>query len=178
MAVTIGGQPATVLYAGWVQDSIAGLYQVNAQLPSLTPTTANSSKFTTVAGANVSAIADNVQLPVKVTVNGQTSQDGVSIWVAPRLKVTAPATKTGTVGTQWDTTEQRVDDIRRDCSLPLCRHFGLAALGLIALKHTRSHHWLSGGQHERSVPHHCHGDRFLANTRDGSATFTLTIGPA
>jgi hypothetical protein len=104
VAVTIGGQPATVLYAGWVQDSIAGLYQVNAQLPSLTPTTANSSKFTTVAGANVSAIADNVQLPVKVTMNGQTSQDGVSIWVAPRLKVTAPATLSGTVGTQWATT--------------------------------------------------------------------------
>ena len=37
VAVTIGAQPATVLYAGWVQDSIAGLYQVNAQLPSLTP---------------------------------------------------------------------------------------------------------------------------------------------
>ncbi|HEV2448238.1 MAG TPA: hypothetical protein VGS58_20040, partial [Candidatus Sulfopaludibacter sp.] len=32
-AVTIGGVAGTVNYAGWVPDSIAGLYQINVQLP-------------------------------------------------------------------------------------------------------------------------------------------------
>jgi uncharacterized protein (TIGR03437 family) len=33
--VTIGGQPASVSYAGFVADSIAGLYQVNAAVPNV-----------------------------------------------------------------------------------------------------------------------------------------------
>lgn len=32
-AVTIGGTTATVTYAGWVADSVAGLYQIDAQVP-------------------------------------------------------------------------------------------------------------------------------------------------
>jgi uncharacterized protein (TIGR03437 family) len=31
--VSIGGQTATVTYAGWVADSVAGLYQINATVP-------------------------------------------------------------------------------------------------------------------------------------------------
>jgi uncharacterized protein (TIGR03437 family) len=34
IGVTIGGQTATITYAGWVADSVAGLYQVNATVPS------------------------------------------------------------------------------------------------------------------------------------------------
>jgi uncharacterized protein (TIGR03437 family) len=33
IAVTIGGQSAAVTYAGWVADSVAGLYQINATVP-------------------------------------------------------------------------------------------------------------------------------------------------
>jgi hypothetical protein len=105
VAVTVGGQAATVQYAGWVQDTIAGLYQVNVLLPSLTAVSGtNSGKFTTKDGAQVAAITDLVQLPVKVAFNGLSSQDGVTMWVAPRLLVTAPSGITngylqGTVGT-------------------------------------------------------------------------------
>ena len=33
VTVTIGGTAATVTYAGWVADSVAGLYQINATVP-------------------------------------------------------------------------------------------------------------------------------------------------
>jgi uncharacterized protein (TIGR03437 family) len=33
-SVTIGGKTAAVTYAGWVSDSVAGLYQINATVPS------------------------------------------------------------------------------------------------------------------------------------------------
>jgi uncharacterized protein (TIGR03437 family) len=90
--VTVGGQPATVSYAGWVKDSIAGLYQVNAKLPA-------------TSALNLTSNAP-VQLPVVVsfTGSGASSQTaGVTMWVAPRLQVLAPAALTGTVGQTWPT---------------------------------------------------------------------------
>jgi uncharacterized protein (TIGR03437 family) len=57
--VTIGGQSATVTYAGWVADSVAGLYQINATVP-------------TKAAASSAA-------PVLVTMGGVTSQAGVTM---------------------------------------------------------------------------------------------------
>jgi uncharacterized protein (TIGR03437 family) len=101
--VTIGGQPAPVSYAGWTPDSIAGLYQVNVQLPSTTATVANSGKFTTTAGTQIATITAPVQLPLVVTANGRSSQSGVNLWVAPRLKVSGPSGSglTGTVGVAW-----------------------------------------------------------------------------
>ena len=59
--VTIGGQSATVTYAGWVADSVAGLYQINATVP-------------TKAAASSAA-------PVLVTMGGVTSQAGVTMAV-------------------------------------------------------------------------------------------------
>ena len=59
--VTIGGKAATVSYAGWVYDSVVGLYQINAAIPS----TATSA-------------SDN---PVVVTVGGVNSQAGVTVYV-------------------------------------------------------------------------------------------------
>jgi len=59
VGVTIGGQTATVTYAGWVADSVAGLYQINATVPS---------KLT----------AGNSQV-VLVTVGTATSQLGVTM---------------------------------------------------------------------------------------------------
>lgn len=57
--VTIEGQAATVTYAGWVADSVAGLYQINATVPT---------KATT-----------NTAAPVVVTIGGVSSQAGVTM---------------------------------------------------------------------------------------------------
>jgi uncharacterized protein (TIGR03437 family) len=61
VTVTIGGIAATVTYAGWVADSVTGLYQVNVTVP----------KATTSTSA--------VSLPVVVTANGVASQTGVTL---------------------------------------------------------------------------------------------------
>ncbi len=101
--VTIGGLPATVVYAGWVADTIAGLYQVNVKLPG-----SGAGSFTTSTGATISSITAPVQLPVVVTAHGVSSQPGVTVWVAPRLLVTAPTALTGTVGVTWPTSGNAV----------------------------------------------------------------------
>jgi uncharacterized protein (TIGR03437 family) len=59
--VTIGGAAATVTYAGWVANSVAGLYQINATVPSKG----------LIAGP----------VPVLVTAGGVTSQAGVTMVV-------------------------------------------------------------------------------------------------
>lgn len=87
--VNIGGVGGLVNFAGWVTDSIAGLYQVNVQLPSLT-----GGSFVDVNGNPVTSIAGPTQLPVQVVLGSggsQTmSQSNVTIWVTPRLKVKDP----------------------------------------------------------------------------------------
>lgn len=104
--VTIGGISATVVYAGWVADTIAGLYQVNVKLPGTAA--GGSNTFTTSTGTTVSTITAPVQLPVVVTANGKSSQPGVTIWVAPKLLVTAPSNLSGTVGISWPSTSNAV----------------------------------------------------------------------
>jgi hypothetical protein len=99
--VKIGGVSATpVKYAGWVADSIAGLYQVNATLPSTTGTfytaTADCVNYT---GA-ITNVTQPTQLPVCVqSCDGTYSQPGVMVWVAPRLVVDAPTAASGTPAT-------------------------------------------------------------------------------
>jgi uncharacterized protein (TIGR03437 family) len=56
--VTIGGQAATVTYAGWVVDSVAGLYQINATVPT---------KGLTAGAAAVIVTAGGVQSQAGVT---------------------------------------------------------------------------------------------------------------
>jgi len=68
VTVTIGGLAATVSYAGWVGDSVAGLYQINA----LVPAKANPSVAIPPAVSNV---------PVVVTIGGVSSQVGVTMAV-------------------------------------------------------------------------------------------------
>lgn len=96
--VTIGGVAATVTYAGWVADSIAGLYQVNARLPGRAAGT-----FHPVGGGTFTNLLAPVQLPVVVTAGSVASQANVSLWVAPQLKVTPPTGSglSGIVGTAW-----------------------------------------------------------------------------
>ncbi len=100
--VTVGGAAATVTYAGFAPDAVAGLYQINATLP------ASTGSFTTMSGATVSGITAPVQLPVSVAVGSATSQTGVSVWVAPSLKVVAPTSLTGTVGIAWSSSNNAV----------------------------------------------------------------------
>jgi uncharacterized protein (TIGR03437 family) len=97
--VTIGGQPAVVTYAGWVADSVAGQYQVNVRLPG-----SSAGTFTSAAGLPIAPpLTTPVKLPVVVTVRNRASQPGVTIWVAPRLKVTGPggAGLHGSAGVPW-----------------------------------------------------------------------------
>jgi uncharacterized protein (TIGR03437 family) len=113
--VSFGGQNGVVKYAGWVPGTVAGLYQVNVQLPSRT---ASSGHFTTVSGATPTTLTTAVQLPVVVTANSVTSQTGVTVWVTPSLKVepipadvlanTFTFTATGTVGVAWGSVNSSV----------------------------------------------------------------------
>ena len=81
--VTIGGVQGTVTYAGFVPDSIAGLYQIDVQLPKTT----GAGTYTTLAGTSVSTIVAPMQLPVVVTANAVQSPNVVNLWIAPKLKV-------------------------------------------------------------------------------------------
>jgi Putative Ig domain len=102
-SVTIGGRAATITYAGFVPDGIAGLYQINAKLP-----VNGTSAFTNTAGTSIATLTAPVQLPVVVTANSRTSQAGVSIWVTPRLRVRPPTALSGTVGVAWASTNNVV----------------------------------------------------------------------
>ena len=84
---TVGGVAATVKYAGWAPDAIAGLYQVNLLLP------AKIVSLTDIAGAAVTTFSVPVQVPVVVTLaNATHSQSKVGIFVQPAqtLKALAP----------------------------------------------------------------------------------------
>ena len=87
----IGGvSTGTVAYAGFVADTVAGLYQLNVPLPSTTGTFYPNYPLMNNPITNITA---PVQLPLQITLNG-VSQPGVTIWVAPRLKVTDPLSNT------------------------------------------------------------------------------------
>ena len=95
-AVTIGNVAATsVGFAGFVDTAITGLYQINVTLP------VSSASFTTPAGCGPTppqtpcttvSLTGPVALPIQISSQGQTSQAGVTIWVAPRLLMTASPT--------------------------------------------------------------------------------------
>jgi hypothetical protein len=99
--VDIGGVTGTVTYAGFVADTVAGLYQINVQLPASTGTTFYPNYPLT--SLPLTAITAPVQLPVHVTVGGVTSQDKVTVWVNPRLLLTGPTGSAldATVGIPW-----------------------------------------------------------------------------
>ena len=66
VTATINAVTATVTYAGWVADSIAGLYQVNLSVPS---------------GALPNGASGPTAVPVVVTIGGKGSQAGVTMYV-------------------------------------------------------------------------------------------------
>jgi hypothetical protein len=86
VSLSVGNQPVTsILYAGWVPDTIAGLYQVTFRLPD---NIANG--FTTASGALLQSVTAPIQVPLTVTSNSVTTQTGVNLYVAPRLLMTGP----------------------------------------------------------------------------------------
>ncbi len=99
--VTVGGVNAPVTYAGFVADTVAGLYQINVQLPATTGSTLYP--YYPLTSSPISTLTTAAQLPIQLTVGGQTSQNGVTVWVAPRLKVTGPTGNAlnATVGVSW-----------------------------------------------------------------------------
>jgi uncharacterized protein (TIGR03437 family) len=100
--VKIGGVAGTVLFAGFVPNTVAGLYQIDVQLPASTGNTFHPDYPTNVATA-ITTIASPVQLPVQVAIGSTPvyAQSGVMLWVAPKLNVEPPTLISGTVGVTW-----------------------------------------------------------------------------
>jgi uncharacterized protein (TIGR03437 family) len=113
--VTVGGQPASVQYAGWVSGSVAGLYQINVQLPGATPTMPEGSAAWTydtgnpdISGTSTPASIGTTTaalVPVVITTpsNSKTSQTtGVDLWLLQGLKgtVTGAGSASGLPGNQ------------------------------------------------------------------------------
>ncbi|SPF46867.1 putative Ig family protein [Candidatus Sulfopaludibacter sp. SbA4] len=87
VAVTVGGVAATLKYVGWANDAIAGLYQVNVQLPGSGVTTMRD-----ISGTIVNPITGAVQVPVVVTPASGTVAPTVNMWVQPAMTLSAAAT--------------------------------------------------------------------------------------
>jgi uncharacterized protein (TIGR03437 family) len=97
--VTVGGINAPVDFAGWVTGTVAGLYQINVQLP------ISTALFTDAAGDTPAAATSTpVHLPVVITANSVSSQStGLDLWVVRGLKMTSSGATTGVVNTAWGT---------------------------------------------------------------------------
>jgi uncharacterized protein (TIGR03437 family) len=111
-SIKVGGQTATIGYSGWVADSVAGLYQVNATPPA---SPSSPAYFVDAAGSHLSSITSPVQLPVVLTSNSVMTQQpgsdlgispGATVWVQPpSLSITTPGTLSVTsAGGSWTST--------------------------------------------------------------------------
>jgi uncharacterized protein (TIGR03437 family) len=68
--VTIGGKSATVSYAGWVADSVGGLYQINATVPASGVTPGNSVPVLVTVGTGASAVTSQPGVTMAVVATG------------------------------------------------------------------------------------------------------------
>jgi hypothetical protein len=180
--VTFGGQPGVVKYAGWVAGTVAGLYQINVQLP---PSTAASGHFTTTAGATPTVLTAPVQLPVVVTSNSVSSQAGVYVWVAPSLKVepilgdgSYTFVTSGTVGAAWANSNNLVTATEGTSPYTYAVTSGLLPAGL-SLVNNGSTASISGTPAAGTA-----GNNYVVTVTatdsaaiplTGTATFTLTV---
>jgi len=98
---TVGGQPATISYAAFVGNTVAGLYQMNILLPSSTPPGDLQPDFPASLAGEVPTLLVPMQLPIYVTVGGHTSQAGVLLSVAPELKMVSAMPSSATVGVAY-----------------------------------------------------------------------------
>jgi uncharacterized protein (TIGR03437 family) len=82
------------LYAGWANDAVAGLYQVNVKLPASGPSMLPMSGVTALAGFVAGAVAVKVPIEVFLTANGGSNSqpyngtNNVAIWVTPAATIT------------------------------------------------------------------------------------------
>jgi len=105
--VTIGGVTANILYAGWVASSVAGLFQINVQMP------VSTSTFTDVTGTTGTLPANGsiLHLPVVIQApTGKFSQSGVSLSVAQSLLLVSGGAITGRVTVAWGGTTLTASD--------------------------------------------------------------------
>jgi uncharacterized protein (TIGR03437 family) len=97
--VTIGGLPGTVTYAGFVPDSVAGLYQINVTLPTgtaaFTAGTPYTTNFTDPNGSVLDTLIGGTTLPVYITSRTIPSQL-VTLNVKAQLDVVPTLTAGGT----------------------------------------------------------------------------------
>jgi hypothetical protein len=90
--VTVGGVPTSaVTYSAFVGNTIAGLYQINVQLPSTYLLNSPLQPEFPSSTGEFTHLLTPTQLPIYVSIGGQTTQAGVMLSVAPRLAVTPPA---------------------------------------------------------------------------------------
>ncbi len=160
--VTIGGQPAVVTYAGWVPDSVAGQYQLNVRLP---------------GSVAVGPLSAPTQLPVLITVGGRSSQPGVTIWVAPRLKVTAPAAAAlhGAIGVAWAATANQATASQGTAPYQLAITAGSLPPGLQFNTATGAITGIPAAGSAGSYTVTVTATDSAAAPLTGSATFTLTV---
>jgi hypothetical protein len=103
LSVTVGGAAASFVpvgsYAGFAPATVAGLYQLNVYLPT------SATALTTISNSNAAVLTGPAQVPVKVTSTvsavNYSSQNGVYVWVAPKLKVTPPGSLNGQVSVPY-----------------------------------------------------------------------------
>jgi len=99
VSVTIGGVAvASIAYAGWVDGTVAGLYQVTAYLPA---SDVGSLVDVNNLAVTEAALAKSVALPVVISSNSVHSQGNVVLSVQRRLAMASPSTTSGNVGEPW-----------------------------------------------------------------------------
>jgi uncharacterized protein (TIGR03437 family) len=91
ITVTVGGQAtATPTFAGFVDGTVAGLYQIDVKLPRTDTQSGDLEPNYPSTTGQFTTLLSPAQLPVYVTINSVTSQAGVYLNVAPRLGMLAP----------------------------------------------------------------------------------------
>ena len=81
-----------VNYAGFVADTVAGLYQINVKLPASSTTGLVTADQGTLSGP----LTKPALLPITFSFGGVTSQTGVTVAVAPKLLITPLTYTSGT----------------------------------------------------------------------------------
>ena len=172
--VTIGGVAGTVKYAGWVNNSIAGLYQVNGSSPAV------RGVFTDYLGNTLTNITGPTQLPVVITSNKLTEPGGRHLGGASSQG--ASPHRSGESGRYGGSAvEQRQCDRRRRVGVPGDRQLPIPTLRCAA---RRTHSGPELGSHFRTPSAGTAGSYIVAVTvtdaavppvSGSTAVFTLTI---
>jgi len=82
---TVGGQNATALYIGWASDSVAGLYQIDLQLPAMSTSQASQLSDGNASPTYVTPTGPAVQVPVVVTSSLGASSQLIYMYAQPAM---------------------------------------------------------------------------------------------